>query len=66
MGEHTLMNRSTKSIAAYELLYIVGIIAISFSAIFVRWSDADVAVIAMYRLYLTNLIMLPLVLEISS
>jgi len=57
------MNRSTKSIAAYELLYIVGIIAISFSSIFVRWSDADVAVIAMYRLYLTNLIMLPLVLK---
>ncbi len=55
------MNRSPQSIAAYELLYIVGIIAISFSAIFVRWSDADVAVIAMYRLYLTNLIMLPLV-----
>ncbi|OBZ11010.1 MULTISPECIES: DMT family transporter [Bacillales] len=55
------MNRSTKSFATHELLYIIGIIAISFSSIFVRWSDADVAVIAMYRLYLTNLIMLPLV-----
>ncbi|WP_419871256.1 DMT family transporter [Candidatus Pristimantibacillus sp. PTI5] len=55
------MERSTKSIATYELLYVIGIIAISFSSIFVRWSDADVAVIAMYRLYLTNLIMLPLV-----
>ncbi|CAM4455551.1 drug/metabolite transporter (DMT)-like permease [Paenibacillus endophyticus] len=55
------MERSTKSVATYELLYIIGIIAISFSSIFVRWSEADVAVIAMYRLYLTNLIMLPLV-----
>lgn len=55
------MNRSAKSFAAYELLYIVGIIAISFSSIFIRWSDADISIIAMYRLYLTNLIMLPLV-----
>ncbi|WP_337100285.1 DMT family transporter [Paenibacillus sp. YIM B09110] len=47
--------------AIYDLLYIVGIIAISFSSIFVRWSEADVAVIAMYRLYLTNLLMLPFV-----
>ncbi|WP_028612510.1 DMT family transporter [Paenibacillus harenae] len=55
------MNINTKSMPAYELLYIVGIIAISFSSIFVRWSSADVAVIAMYRLFLTNLLMLPLV-----
>ncbi|UUZ78929.1 hypothetical protein LJK88_27105 [Paenibacillus sp. P26] len=41
------------------LLLLVGIIAISFSAIFVRWSDAPVAVIAMYRLGLTTLLMLP-------
>ncbi|WP_238403862.1 DMT family transporter [Paenibacillus paridis] len=61
MGETATMERSTKSIATYELLYIIGIIAISFSSIFVRWSEADVAVIAMYRLYLTNLLMLPLV-----
>ncbi|EFM09630.1 protein of unknown function DUF6 transmembrane [Paenibacillus curdlanolyticus YK9] len=53
------MNRTNK--VPYELLYIIGIIAISFSSIFVRWSNADVAVIAMYRLYLTNLLMLPLV-----
>ncbi|MWC29718.1 DMT family transporter [Paenibacillus sp. MMS18-CY102] len=53
------MNRTNK--LPYELFYIIGIIAISFSSIFVRWSHADVAVIAMYRLYLTNLLMLPLV-----
>ncbi|MDQ0063111.1 DMT family transporter [Paenibacillus harenae] len=50
-----------RSIALYDLLYMIGIIAISFSSIFVRWSEADVAVIAMYRLYLTNLLMLPFV-----
>lgn len=55
------MNRINKPLPTYELLYIVGIIAISFSSIFIRWSSADVAVIAMYRLYLTNLLMLPFV-----
>jgi len=55
------MNQAHKSSFSFELLYIVGIIAISFSSIFVRWSEAEVSVIAMYRLYLTNLVMLPLV-----
>ncbi|MCR2807018.1 DMT family transporter [Paenibacillus soyae] len=54
------MELGTKSLTVYELLYVIGIIAISFSSIFVRWSEADVAVIAMYRLYLTNLLLLPL------
>jgi len=54
----TSMNRVGRSI---YLLFFVGIIAISFSSIFVRWSDADVAVIAMYRLFLTNVLMLPFV-----
>jgi drug/metabolite transporter (DMT)-like permease len=54
----TSMSRASRSI---YLLFVVGIIAISFSSIFVRWSDADVAVIAMYRLFLTNLLMLPFV-----
>ncbi|MFD1174733.1 DMT family transporter [Paenibacillus puldeungensis] len=54
------MNTSIKSSGKYEILYVIGIIAISFSSIFVRWSDAEVSVIAMYRLYLTNLLMLPL------
>lgn len=53
------MNRSTKAPNIYELLYLLGIVAISFSSIFVKWSEADVAVIAMYRLYLTNLLLLP-------
>ncbi|MVP02516.1 DMT family transporter [Paenibacillus lutrae] len=41
------------------IAFVVGIIGISFSAIFVRWSSAPVAVTAMYRLLLTTLIMLP-------
>ncbi|MBQ4900362.1 DMT family transporter [Paenibacillus sp. Marseille-P2973] len=54
------MNMKSKSSVSYELLYIIGIIAISFSSIFVRWSNAEVSIVAMYRLYLTNLLMLPL------
>ncbi|WP_201006763.1 DMT family transporter [Paenibacillus glycanilyticus] len=54
------MNRASKSFSAYELLYVVGIIAISFSSIFIKWSSAEPSVIGMYRLYLTVLIMLPL------
>jgi drug/metabolite transporter (DMT)-like permease len=53
------MEHNTKSLVGLEILYVIGIIAISFSSIFVRWSDADVAVIAMYRLYLTNILLLP-------
>lgn len=55
------MNHKSKSSVSIELLYIIGIIAISFSSIFVRWSAAEVSVVAMYRLYLTNLLMLPLI-----
>ncbi|MGO4370643.1 DMT family transporter [Paenibacillus sp. MCAF20] len=60
MTDITLSQSKSRN-TIYDLLYIVGIIAISFSSIFVRWSEADVAVIAMYRLYLTNLLMLPFV-----
>jgi drug/metabolite transporter (DMT)-like permease len=41
------------------VLLVIGIIAISFSSIFVRWSSAPVSIIAMYRLVLTNVCMLP-------
>ncbi|MFF2093216.1 DMT family transporter [Paenibacillus sp. NPDC058174] len=60
------MNRSVKLFTTHELLFIIGIIGISFSSIFVRWSEADVAVIAMYRLYLTNLLLLPFVWKYRS
>lgn len=54
------MQTKGRSFSKYELLYIIGIIAISFSSIFVRWSEAEVSVVAMYRLFLTNLLMTPL------
>lgn len=40
---------------------IIGIIAISFSSIFVKWSDAPVSVQGMYRLLFTLIMMLPFV-----
>ncbi|MGG6314617.1 DMT family transporter [Paenibacillus macerans] len=54
------MHTNGKSMAQYEILYVIGIVAISFSSIFIRWSNAEVSAIAMYRMYLTNLLMLPL------
>ncbi|WP_454192199.1 DMT family transporter [Paenibacillus sp. Marseille-Q7038] len=54
------MQTKERSFSKYELLYIIGIVAISFSSIFVRWSEAEVSVVAMYRLFLTNLLMTPL------
>ncbi|MFW5434765.1 DMT family transporter [Paenibacillus apiarius] len=49
---------SRKSSHLYALL-VIGMIAISFSAILVKWSDAPAPVIGMYRLLLTNLLLLP-------
>ncbi len=40
---------------------IIGIIAVSFSSIFVKWSEAPVSVQGMYRLLITLLLMLPFV-----
>ncbi|MFD7521612.1 DMT family transporter [Paenibacillus chitinolyticus] len=55
-----------KPLFPVPLAFIVGIIGISFSAIFVRWSEAPVAVTAMYRLLLTNLIMLPFLFKYTA
>lgn len=41
------------------LLLLVGVVAISFSSIFIRWSNSPVSVTAMYRLVITAVIMLP-------
>ncbi|CAM4236157.1 DMT family transporter [Paenibacillus typhae] len=41
------------------LLMLVGIVAISFSAIFIKWSSAPASVQGMYRLLFTSLLMLP-------
>lgn len=41
------------------LLMLIGIVAISFSAIFIKWSDAPASVQGMYRLLFTSLLMMP-------
>ncbi|WP_342479917.1 DMT family transporter [Paenibacillus sp. FSL L8-0340] len=38
---------------------LIGIVAISFSSIFIKWSSAPVSVQGMYRLLFTSLLMLP-------
>ncbi|MDQ1909096.1 DMT family transporter [Paenibacillus sp. GD4] len=54
------MNRLQLVRSQLWLLILIGIIAISFSSIFIRWSEAPVSIIAMYRLFLTALLLLPL------
>lgn len=39
----------------------ISIIAISFSAIFVKWSDAPASILSMYRMLFASLLMLPIV-----
>lgn len=41
------------------LLMLIGIVAISFSSIFIKWSSAPASVQGMYRLLFTSLLMLP-------
>jgi drug/metabolite transporter (DMT)-like permease len=47
-----------QSIVAYAALG-VGVLALSFSAMFVRWADAPGAVTAFYRLFLSIILLLP-------
>ncbi|MBP1961711.1 DMT family transporter [Paenibacillus aceris] len=53
------MNAMNKTKVPIPVYLLIGIIAISFSAIFVRWSDAPASITAMYRLLMTNALMLP-------
>ncbi|SDO11186.1 DMT family transporter [Alkalicoccus daliensis] len=43
------------------LLLTISIIAISFAAIFVKWSDAPATIISMYRMFLAALLLLPII-----
>ncbi|KKB33050.1 DMT family transporter [Bacillus thermotolerans] len=43
------------------LLLTISMIAISFAAIFVKWSDAPASIISMYRMYLACALLLPMV-----
>ena len=51
---------SPQTFANYAIL--IAVVAVSFSAILIRWSDAHPFVIAAYRMGITSLILLPLVL----
>ncbi|MGN7760085.1 DMT family transporter [Paenibacillus sp. 22594] len=50
---------SKKPPVPIPLLMLIGIVAISFSSIFIKWSDAPASVQGMYRLFFTSLLMLP-------
>ncbi|WP_179091756.1 DMT family transporter [Paenibacillus borealis] len=50
---------SKKPPVPIPLLMLIGIVAISFSSIFIKWSSAPVSVQGMYRLLFTSLLMLP-------
>ncbi|WP_238651694.1 DMT family transporter [Paenibacillus piscarius] len=50
---------SSKPPVPVPLLMVIGIVAVSFSSIFIKWSAAPVSVQGMYRLLFTSLLMLP-------
>lgn len=50
---------SKKPPVPVPLLMLIGIVAISFSSIFIKWSAAPASVQGMYRLLFTSLLMLP-------
>lgn len=54
-----LESNSRSALIPIPLLVVVGIVAISFSAIFVKWSSAPASAMAMNRLLLTCVLMLP-------
>jgi drug/metabolite transporter (DMT)-like permease len=43
------------------ILLLISVIAISFAAIFVKWSDAPPTILSMYRMYLACVLLLPMV-----
>lgn len=54
------MNQQAPS-KSIGLPLLISIIAISFSAIFVKWSEAPATILSMYRMWLACLIMIPMV-----
>ena len=53
------MNLKKKPPVPIPVLMLIGIVAVSFSSIFIKWSDAPASVQGMYRLLFTSLLMLP-------
>lgn len=46
---------------AIGLPLVISIIAISFAAIFVKWSDAPATILSMYRMWLASILLIPMV-----
>lgn len=55
------MNQSQKSAKPITLPLLISIIFISFSSIFVKWSDAPATILSMYRMALASALILPFV-----
>ncbi|WP_462410867.1 DMT family transporter [Neobacillus sp. Marseille-QA0830] len=56
------MNQEERSVSI-GLPLAISIIAISFSAIFVKWSDAPASILSMYRMGMASLLLLPMVIR---
>jgi drug/metabolite transporter (DMT)-like permease len=56
-----MMKQQEVSSKSIGLPLTISIIAISFSAIFVKWSDAPASILSMYRMWFASLLMLPIV-----
>lgn len=65
MNTATNLNTARAPLPRWALivLLLAGIVAISYSSIFIRWSEAPSSILAMYRLLLTGLLMLPFVIR---
>ncbi len=57
------MNTEDHAPKSIGLPLMISIIAISFAAIFVKWSDAPAAILSMYRMGLAGLLLLPMVIR---
>ncbi|MBR3120358.1 MULTISPECIES: DMT family transporter [Oceanobacillus] len=55
------MQEEVKSNKKIGIPLVVSIIAISFSAIFVKWSDAPATISSMYRMWFASILLLPFV-----
>ncbi|MFD2615133.1 DMT family transporter [Paenibacillus gansuensis] len=52
-------SRSAPKPLLIVLILVIGIVAISFSSIFIKWTAAPVAIAAMWRLWITNALLFP-------
>lgn len=55
------MDQKNKSAPSIILPLLISIIAISFAAIFVKWSNAPATILAMYRMYIACFILSPII-----